>query len=163
MPTAQEPLIGIDLTQVDDRPQHKLGQKAIDDQGTAYRYVRAVAARTAFMPYHIRKIDFELSELAVQSNSANAALGVPQHANFTTPGFSSGYTYKYGWVATSGKFMVSATESLGTPPQRLYLTNTGGINRSMTTNYLLPGLGAISSTGGVGFATVSCPNELQID
>lgn len=94
---------GIDVTATDDIDIHGLGTEVMRGS-TKYLYVRSAAALTQYYAYAIEDT-FTVGAATKTSTIGNSPrlVGVPQ-ITVATP--STGYTYRYFWIAVKGDMEV---------------------------------------------------------
>ena len=100
---------GVDVTATDDIDIHRLGTEVMRGS-TKYVYVRSAAALTQYYAYAIED-SFTVGAATKTSTIGNSPrlVGVPQ-ITIATP--TTGYTYRYFWVAVKGDMEVLRSERM---------------------------------------------------
>jgi hypothetical protein len=161
--TATSPnTVGVDVAATHDLPQFDLGKEVMRG-GTKYVYVSAAAAKTQYSLYYIGT-DFALGNgvagATVSASGSPAKIGVPQVA-FATP--STGYTYRYGWVAVKGSLTVSAAAA-STANVKVYTTTTAGqLSATSSSQSVLQGLFITSQPGVAACMAAFAVTDLYVN
>lgn len=158
--------LGVDIGQEwndIDMPEFSLGTKVEFADGDIYRLVRATAAKTVGLLYHINE-NWLVGDGATTTTTADItdAFGIPAATSTAPTSLNASATYTYFWIQTAGNFDSVITNGDVADNALAYTSGTAGKPDDTNTGNIIQSLKYTAARTGTGSTTAFSPVELHI-
>lgn len=160
-------ILGVDVTQqwTDKTPLFEFGLGSIHRTvaGDVYRLVRATAAKTIGLVYHIDE-NWLVGDGATTTTTADItdAFGIPAYTTTAPASIDAAATYTYFWIQTAGNFAVVTTDDAVVDNTLAYTSGTTGKPTDANSGNIIQSMKFTTATGAGANTTAFSPCELHI-